>query len=102
MGLPGIAIAYMSGPAPYKGMPVCFGQPVETGPMNKGGELLEPPNHTSPQRLTGVWPPYGGVEHLGPRKSTIYSTVNNRGWNDIVLLIILARPTLDFKPHKLL
>jgi len=54
-------------------MPVCYAPPVETGPYQKGGEFLEPPVPTTPQR-SNVWPPFGyneGVELEGARKSTI-------------------------------
>jgi len=40
----------ISGPAPNTGMPVCYAPPVGTGPTNKGGELLEAPNLTTPRR----------------------------------------------------
>jgi len=52
-------------------MPVCYAPPVEAGPRNKGGELLEPPILTTPQR-SKPWSPfkYSGIEVEGARKST--------------------------------
>jgi len=62
-----------SGSAPKTGMlVVCRGTPpVGTGPYHKGGELLEPPNFTTPQRYKAWSPPGGGIELEGARKSTI-------------------------------
>jgi len=62
----------MSGPAPKTGMLlVCRGTPpVGTGPYHKGGELLEPPNLTTPQRYNAWSPTGGGIELEGARKST--------------------------------
>jgi len=54
-------------------MPVCYAPPVEAGPRNKGGELLEPPSLTTPQR-SNLWSmsfQYGGIEVEGARKSTV-------------------------------
>jgi len=48
---------------------VCYAPPVETGPRNNGGEFLEPPILTTPQRFN-PWSPYGGIEAEGARKST--------------------------------
>jgi len=49
----------MSGPAPcsYRGMP-----PVGTGPYHKGGELIKPPNLTTPQGYNAWSPPGSGIE----------------------------------------
>jgi len=60
----------MSGPAPKTGMlVVCRGTPpVGTGPYHKGGELLEPPNLTTPQRYN-AWSPSGGRIELEGRES---------------------------------
>jgi len=54
----------MSGPAPKTGMlVVCRGTPlVGTGPYYKGGELLKPPNLTTPQGYNAWSPPGGGIE----------------------------------------
>jgi len=51
-------------------MPVCCAPPVKTGPRNNGGEFLEPPILTTPQRFN-PGSPYGGIEAEGARKSTI-------------------------------
>jgi len=48
---------------------VCGAPTVETGPKNKGGEFLEPPILTTPQR-SNAWSPSGGVELEGAKKST--------------------------------
>jgi len=32
-------------------MPLCYAPPVEAGPRNNGGEFLEPPILTTPQRI---------------------------------------------------
>jgi len=52
---------------------VCYAPSVEAGPRNKGGELLEPPILTTPQR-SNPWSPfqYGGIEVEGARKSTVW------------------------------
>jgi len=54
-------------------MPVCYAPPIETGPNNKRGELLEPPNHTTPRRFSPSSPflGEGGIEAEGAEKSTI-------------------------------
>jgi len=61
----------ISGPAPNTGMSVCYAPPVETGPRNKGGELLEPPILTTNPQILNAWSPYGGVELEGRKKSTV-------------------------------
>jgi len=62
----------MSGPAPKTGMLVeCRGMPpVGTGPYHKGGELLKPPNLTTPQGYNAWSPPGGGIELEGASKFT--------------------------------
>jgi len=44
----------------------------QAGPRKNGGEFLEPPILTTPQRIN-PWSPftYGGIEVEGARKSTI-------------------------------
>jgi len=67
----------MSGPAPKTGMlVVCRGTPpVGTGPYHKGGELLKPPNLTTPPGYN-VWsPPGGGIELEGASKFTYLSEI---------------------------
>jgi len=44
---------------------------VGTGPKNKGGELLEPPILTTPQRFNAWSPPGSGVRLEGTIKSTV-------------------------------
>jgi len=66
----------MSGPAPNMGMPVCYAPPVETGHYQKGGEFLEPPVSTTPQR-SNAWPSFSSYERVeleGARKSTVVCT----------------------------
>jgi len=64
----------MSGPAPKTGMlVVCRGTPlVGTGPYNKRGELLKPPNFTTPQGYNAWSPPGGGIELEVASKFTGY------------------------------
>jgi len=50
---------------------MCGASTVETGPKNKGGELLEPPILTTPQRFNAWSPPGSGVRLEGTKKSTI-------------------------------
>jgi len=63
----------ISGPAPYKGMLVaCRGMSlVEAGPKNKGGNILTPPNLTTPQRPNAWSPPGGGIKPEGEKNVTI-------------------------------
>jgi len=64
----------ISGPAPNMGMPVYYAPPVETELRNNGGEFLEPPILTTPQRSYLFSPfTYGGIEVEGARKSTLVS-----------------------------
>jgi len=49
---------------------MCGASTVETGPKNKGGELLEPPILTTPQRFNAWSPPGSGVRLEGVKKST--------------------------------
>jgi len=49
---------------------VCGAPTVETGPKNNGGEFLEPPILTTPQR-SNAWSPSGGVELEGVKRSTV-------------------------------
>jgi len=67
----------MSGPAPKTGMPMmCGASTVETGPKNKGAELLEPPILATPQRFNAWSPPGSGVRLEGAKKSTPSTTIN--------------------------
>jgi len=62
----------ISGPAPKTGMPMMCGEStVETGPKNKGGELLEPPILTTPQRFNACSPLGSEVRLKGANKSTL-------------------------------
>jgi len=55
---------------------VCYSPPVEAGPRNNGGELLELPILTTPQRINPWSPfPYGGIEVEGARMSTVLKTL---------------------------
>jgi len=49
----------------------CGASTVETGPKHKGGELLEPPSLTTPQRFNAWSPPGSGVRLEGAKKSTL-------------------------------
>jgi len=51
----------ISGPAPNRGMPVCYVASVETGPKNKGVEILDSPILTTPQINPWSLFQYGGI-----------------------------------------